>query len=139
MNYLARITERVNRLGDPDDPDTLRPLVTIDEFFVGNPEPGSIGCNLLCSPTPDQFYAVFQSIASRPEVEDVRVQITAFDLEEWPFTDTVYVMTSASPEEVKAWFPEDLRPDDTWVGFADQAYEPYEVPAGTQPIACFWD
>lgn len=139
MTPLGRITERVNRLGHPDDPDTPRPLVTVDEFFVGNSEIGSIGCNLASTPSPEGFYALFQAIARRPEVQDIRVQITAFDVPEWPFSDTVYIMTSAAPGEVASWFPTELKPDETWSGFADETYEPYAVPAGVQPIACWWD
>jgi len=139
MTPLERITERVKRLGQPDNPDTPRPLLTIDEFFVGNSAMGSIGCNILSTPSPDRFFTVFQEISQRPEVKDVRVQITAFDLPEWPFSDTVYIMTSASPEEVATWFPEELKPDETWAGFVDQAYEPYAAPEGTRPIACWWD
>jgi hypothetical protein len=44
-----------------------------------------------------------------------------------------------SAEEVASWFPAELRPDETWEGFVDQAYEPYQVPKGTKPIACWWD
>jgi hypothetical protein len=139
MKPLERITERVTRLGNPDDPRTPRPLVTVDEFFSGNSEIGSIGCNLDSAPSPGQFHSLFQEIAKRPDVADIRVQITAFDVPEWPFSDTVYIMTSASPEEVASWFPADLKPDETWLGFAEQAYEPYSVPAGYHPVACWWD
>lgn len=139
MTPLERITERVCRLGHPDGPDVPRPLVTIDEFFSGNSETGSIGCNLSGEPTPEQFHTIFLDIARRPEVKDVRVQITAFDTPEWPFSDTVYIMTSASPETVMSWFPPELKPDETWSGFVDQAYEPYTVPPGVRPVACWWD
>ena len=139
MTDLDRITARVRRLGDPDDPETPRPLLTTDEFFEGNTVDGSIGCNLDPTPSPERFYELFKAIARRPEVRDVRIQITAFDDPSWPFSDTVYVMTTASHEEVATWFPEELRPDETWEGFVDQRYEPYEVPAGTKPVACWWD
>ena len=139
MTYLERVTERVNRLGNPEDPRTPRPLLSIDEFFDGNDVVGSIGCNLDSEPSPGTFYAIFQAIAQRPDVKDIRVQITAFDDPDWPFSDTVYIMTSATPEEVATWFPEELKPDETWDGFVDQKYEPYTVPNGTQPIACWWD
>ncbi|WP_369935908.1 hypothetical protein [Xanthomonas tesorieronis] len=79
------------------------------------------------------------AIAPRPDVEDIRVQIAAFDVPEWPFSDTVYIMTSATPEEVETWFPQYLKPDETWAGFVDQPYEPYQVSNGTHPVACWWD
>ena len=139
MTPLQRITERVGRLGHPDDPDTTRPLLSVEDFFVGNITTGSIGCNLESAPAPDVFHALFNSILQRPEVSDVRVQITMFDDPEGPVSDTVYVMTTATPEEVMSWFPEALRPDETWAGFSDQAFEPYDVPAGMHPIGCWWD
>jgi hypothetical protein len=140
MTPLDRITERVCRLGHPDDPDTPRPLVSVAEFFEGNEEVGSIGCNLSSQPSPAQFHRLFRDFLERPDVEDVRVQITMFDVPEWPFSDTVYIMTTATPDEVGSWFPESLRPDESWLGFAvDQAYEPYDVPAGHQVVAVWWD
>lgn len=139
MTPLERISERVARLGHPDEADTPRPLVTVEEFFNGNSEVGCIGCNLETAPSPDQFYKLFQEIARRPEVKDIRVQITAFDLPEWPFTDTVYIMTSAPPVVVVTWFSEELKPDETWEGFVDQPFEPYEVPTDCMPVACWWD
>ncbi len=139
MTHLERITERVTRLGHPDDEATPRPLVTIDEFFEGNFEVGSIGCNLESTPTPKEFYELFQRISKYPKVKDIRVQITLFDVPEWPFTDTVYIMTSAAPEEVASWFPNELKPDETWEGFVEQTYEPYQVPAGVKVVGCWWD
>jgi hypothetical protein len=88
MTPLERITERVTRLGHPDEPGTPTPLLTIDEFFEGNSEVGSIGCNLDSAPAPARFYELFRQIARRSEVKDTRVQITAFDVPEWPFSDT---------------------------------------------------
>lgn len=140
MTPLDRITERVCRLGHPDDPDTPRPLVSVHEFFEGNDTMGSIGCNLLSEPSPADFYRLFLELLERPDVADIRVQITMFDVPEWPFSDTVYLVTTASPAEVQSWFPEPLRPDDTWLGFAvDQTYEPYQIREGFQVVAAFWD
>jgi hypothetical protein len=140
MDPLQRITERVWRLGDPDDPETPRPLLALEEFFAGNECAGSIGCNLPTLSAPDEMYQVLKRIAGRPEVADVRVQVSQFDDPDWPFSDTVFVFTSATPEEVLAWFPEDWAPDETWDGFLpDVRYEPCAVPDGTRPIACWWD
>lgn len=140
MTPIERITERANRSGDPNDEETPRPLLTLQEFFDGNDVSGSIGCNLDPMPEPQQFHEMLQGIASRPEVADVRVQITMFDDPEWPFSDTVWIFTSASPESVASWFPEEWRPDDVQSGWANGAkYESVVVPAGTTPVACWWD
>jgi hypothetical protein len=139
MTPLERVSERVSRNGNPEDPETPRPLLSINEFFDGNSIVGSIGCNLESCPAPNEFYKLLTTISQRPEVKDIRVQVTAFDVPEWPFSDTIYIMTSARPDEVAGWFPEELKPDEISEGFIDQPYEEYEVPAGVQPICCWWD
>ena len=140
MDAIERITERACRLGHPDAPGTPRPLLTIQEFFEGNDNVGSIGCNLSSQPSPSSFYDLFTRIAARPGVLDVRVQITMFDDPVWPFSDTVYIMTTAAPEEVASWFDEDLKPDEVGEGFIPgQEYEPYTVPEGAHVVCCWWD
>jgi|SRR5438105_1675068 len=140
MSPLDRVTQRVTRLGDPDDPATPRPLLTVEEFFEGNECTGSIGCNLPGEPRPGQFYSLFKSLAQRPDVRDIRIQVTAFDVPEWPFSDTVFIVTSAPYDEVATWFPEDLAPDEVGGEFVEgQAYEPYSVPSGYRAVACWWD
>jgi len=141
MNPLERITDRVNRLGEANDPSVPRPLLTLAEFFEGNDVVGSIGCNLIPTPTPAEFYTVLSAIAARPEVRDVRVQVTMFDNpDEWPFSDTVWVITSADTATVRAWFTEAMAPDEVQEGWVKGvAYEEYQLPAGTKPVCCFWD
>ena len=46
MTPLERITERVSRHGDVNDPRTVRPLLTLEEFFEGNEHPAHY-----CNPT----------------------------------------------------------------------------------------
>jgi hypothetical protein len=79
MTPLERITERVNRNGDVNDATTPRPLLTLDEFFLGNEVVGSIAANLTPTPAPAEFFDLLRQIASRPEVADVRIQVKEFD------------------------------------------------------------
>jgi len=140
MNPIDRITRRVTRNGHPDKPGTPTPLLSLEEFFEGNEYVGSIGCNIPSTPTPARFFETLKQISKRPDVKDIRVQVTAFDDPSWPFSDTVYIMTDAPADEVMTWFDEELRPDEAWEGFiATQRYEPYAVPVGTRPVACWWD
>jgi hypothetical protein len=141
MTALERITERVCRNGHPDDPHTPRPLLTLAEFFGENTCVGSICCNLSPTPEPAQVHAVLKIIEARGDVAAVRVKIAMFDDPAWwPFSDTVYVMTTASPEKVGSWFGEELRPDDVWEGFASgETYEAYDVPLGFKPVGVWWD
>ena len=117
---------------------TRTPLLTVEEFFDGNDVVGSIGCNLDGQPVPADFYDLFKGILGKAEVKDIRVAVTQFDDPEWPFSDNVLIMTSASTDEVQSWFPERLRPDIVDEGDLRRC-EPYEVPEGTRPVVCFWD
>ena len=55
MEALERINDIVCRNGHPDDPETPRPLLSIDEFFK-----------------------VFKAIIHRPDVKDIKIQVSAF-------------------------------------------------------------
>jgi hypothetical protein len=142
MTPLERVTERVMRQGNPESRSVPTPLLTLEEFFEGNDSVGSIGCNLRSEPEPREFYALLSAIRSRSDVNDVRVQITCVDYpgEEWPFSDTVWIMTTASPEDVKGWFPKRLAPNETWEGWAPRRkYEPCPVAVGNKVIAVWYD
>ncbi len=52
----------------------------------------------------DTFYSVLSGIRNKPNVQDVLVEVTDFEEDEeyWPlFSERVYVLTSAAPEEVE--------------------------------------
>jgi hypothetical protein len=142
MTPLDRVTDRALRNGDPEGRSTPQPLLTLEEFFEGNDETGSIGCNLMSEPEPAQFYELFRAIRERPEVSDVRVQITSVDEPgtSWPFSDKVLIMTDRPVDEVIAWFPEDLAPDEAWEGWdPGTKYEPCPVLAGHRPVTVWYD
>lgn len=139
MTPIERITARVNRGGDVNDAATPRPLLSLEEFFEGNHSPGSICVN--CTPTPDAatVFRVLKQIRDRKDVADVLVQVTIFDDPEWPYSDTVWVLTTADPDEVKSWFDEYMAPDECYEGWDDTEREETEVPAAFHPVCCWWD
>ena len=63
MSPLERIRERVGRHGDVNDPETRRPLLTLEEFFEGNDSWGSIWCNLEATPGPAEIFEILAAIA----------------------------------------------------------------------------
>lgn len=138
----GRLIERINRDGYINDFSVPRPLVTLEEFFEGNNDYGSIGYNFYPDqPAPSEFYELFKGIRERAEVADVRVEVKDFeDAERWPSTDTVWVITGESVEEVKGWLGERFAADDIIVGFSEEyAIEKYDVPDGMEAIGVWWD
>jgi len=133
------------KIGDINDFSRPRPLVSLEDFFIGNRDPGSIGYNLPEEVRPQEFFSLLERLRARPDVADIRIE--AKDLEEpgWPSTDTIWFITSATVEEVRGWFPERMAPDEMVEGFPapDDPQgphpEPYEVPGGHSAIAAWYD
>jgi hypothetical protein len=115
--------------------------VTLEEFFEGNNDEGSIGCNLTDHPGVHRFYEVLRAVRARPEVQDVLVGI-AEDMgdNEWPFSDSVYVLTSAPSHDVQQWVAE-LQPDE----MGEPGYFPAPPPGapklrpGYSALTIWWD
>ncbi|MCB9879018.1 MAG: hypothetical protein H6835_15595 [Planctomycetes bacterium] len=141
MTPKDKLVARIYRAGDLDDPATPAPLVSLEEFFEGNDDPGSIGCNLPGEVMPSEFWAALSSIRARDDVADVLVEVAAHeDPDDWPFADTVWVITAAAPEVVRSWMPERLEPDDVFDGLpSDRAIEPRAVPEGLRAVGLWYD
>jgi hypothetical protein len=117
------------------------PMLTLEEFFEGNDDGGSIWCNLQEAPEPDEVYTMLKAIRSRPEVDAVYIMVTQHDGPgSWPFSDTVWVVTSTDPDAVVEWLPEGFRPDDCWEGVPDHFnVEAVPVPEGKKLVALWYD
>jgi hypothetical protein len=116
------------------------PLVSIEQFFDGNDDLASIGCNLIDHPGMDVFRDTFDAIRRRPDVEAVYAQIAEIDPGEgyWPFADTVFIVGALAVEEARRLFAR-LQPDQV-----DRA-DPSLVPAplaekhGAPILVVWWD
>ena len=77
--------------------------VSLDLFFDGNNDLGSIGCNLgEDQPSIREFYRTLAALRDKSEVQDVLVRIVdADDDSSWPYTDTVYVISSLPQSEIE--------------------------------------
>ena len=72
------------------------------------------GCNLTEYPGIETFAAVLATVQERPDVQDVLVGITDLNdtvSDSWPFSDRVYIISSATLGQVKNWL-QPLSPDD---------------------------
>ena len=94
-------------------------IVSIERFFDGNDDFGSIGCNLDEHPGVEAFREVFAGLLRRADVEEVYVQISELDPGDgfWPFTDKVLIVGTISSDELRRAVSA-LQPDE--VGDAEQ-------------------
>lgn len=128
----------IDRLSTQPEPQ----LIGIDEFFDGNDDIGSIGCNLIEHPGVEAFRTKLGNVARRADVEAVYVQIAELDPGEdsWPFADMVLIVGTLPVADLEAELAE-LEPDE--VGTSDEFSVPeslYGRNAKKLPVlAAWWD
>ncbi|MEL6950996.1 MAG: hypothetical protein AAGM16_12880 [Pseudomonadota bacterium] len=132
-----RLLERIGNINDFSLP---RPLVTLEEFFEGNDDYGSIGYNFYPDqPAPSEFWQYFAKIRDRDDVATVLIQVSdQEDPDGWPSTDTVWIVTSGSADDVKAWLGDRFQADELLIGTPDHV-EQVEIPSGYEAIGVWYD
>jgi hypothetical protein len=118
------------------------PVVPLEVFFEGNDDIGSIGCNLNPHPGIRFFFEHLLSIRSRPDVQDVLVEIYEIEEDEpesWPYSERIYILTSASATDVAEWMKR-LRPDEIEEGYlmGEPPAAP-ELAEGMRVYGAWWD
>jgi len=113
-------------------------IVDFEEFFDGNDDLGSIGCNLIEHPGIEAFRDAFARLARRPAVKGVYAQIYELDPGEgcWPFTDTILVVGSISVADVAAELS-GLEPDEICSG-AEAGLTDIVAKRFNEPIVVAW-
>ncbi len=83
---------------------TAPQIVSIERFFDGNDDLGSIGCNLTEHPGIDTFRNVLVGLLSRHDIKAVYAQISELDPGDgcWAFTDTIFVVGTISINELNS-------------------------------------
>ena len=139
MSAREKLIEKIYQQGDPGSPDIPNPVVSLDDFFQGNDDVGSIGCNLDSHPGIDTFYQVLRSVRARESVQDVLVRINAVE-DMWPFSDVVYVISSSPLEQIREWL-KPLQPDEVEDGlYWDQKLATdVELLPGMRIMYAWWD
>lgn len=102
----ASLVGRIRELAATYCDDEPRVCVPVEQFFDGNDDRASMGCNLVDHPGLDELRMALSQLERLPEVRAVGVAITDCMLEAeecWPFSDTVFVVTSAALDEVRSW------------------------------------
>lgn len=120
LKHRDALIEKIMQQYDEGAGGPVLPVVAIEDFFEFNWDEYSLAPNMVDSGRPalSECYRVLREIKARPQVQDVLVAIHETpeaddpeDSEIWPDSDTIYVLTSASREEVASW-ASPLRPDD---------------------------
>src|SRR5260221_4377438 len=89
----------------------IPPVVTLDEYFIGNTEEQSIAPNQVGYGRPclADLYARFREIQRKPDVQAVLVGIhddwtAALEHPKlWPPAGNIHIYTTASRQEAEAW------------------------------------
>jgi hypothetical protein len=139
INRRNRLLELIKAKGTPVG-QAPGPTVSLEDFFEGNDDQGSIGCNLFLHPGISKFYQTLAEIKSRSDVQDVLVEIRDLvDEHSWPFSDSVFVLTSMSVENLRKLMSK-LKADE--VGQFPAGSTPKDLPlleTGMQILGAWWD
>ena len=137
LNKLKSLLKKIHELAGDGPEDNV--CVDALEFLDGNEDPGSIGCNLEDHPGLDKFRSVVGAARKRPEVSAILARISeVMGEEDFPFTDTLLVCTSAPARQVASWF-KDLSPDEVFPAETDELVGLPKAPAGHKWHSVWWD
>jgi hypothetical protein len=117
------------------------PLLSLELFFEGNDDEGSIAPNLGNHPGVAHFASVLLEIRARPDVDDVLVGVSeVMSEDEWPYASHVYVVTSAPERDVDEWVELLVcdPPGDGWWNDAPPVNAP-PIPGGSRIVMLWWD
>lgn len=145
MGHRKALLEKLERL---DDIDSERlPVVSLDEYFLGNEQEDSIAPNQwgYGRPSIREIHARLKALESRPDVQGVFVGLhqewgEALDDDElWPAAENIHIYSSASQEIADGWI-EGLESDGIGPGwpYGKHAGAP-EPMAGYEVYTIYWD
>jgi hypothetical protein len=137
-----KLIAEIRKQGNPNNANAPPIVVGVREFFTGNHDIGSMGANLVPTPPIERFHAVLRQIEDREDVQAVLIQIAEVEWNTpgiWPYSDNIYVLSSASRGSVRQWLSE-LRPDEVYEGypFGKPPAAP-DVKPGMKVYGAWWD
>lgn len=115
-----------------------RALVSVTEFFDGNDDLGSIGCNLSDHPGMTHFQSVLSALEAREDVDAVWMQIYDLEEGEWPFSENVLILGNA-PVQIIQQLAESLQPSEISELRVDWTPSRAAHLAGRKYINLWWD
>lgn len=141
MDQIRRtqLIERLRTVGLPSG-DVPSPVVSLESFFDGNDDVGSLGCNLTDHPGMERFYAILKQIRDRNDVHDVLIEVSEVEEDDddmWPFSEQLFVVSTADLATVSLLLSE-LQPTEI-TNDAPLPPSARAIPAGFTIYAAWWD
>jgi hypothetical protein len=115
-----------------------RAVVTIAEFFDGNDDLGSIGCNLSEHPGLDHFRKILDDLEKRPDVEQVWMQIHDLEEGEWPFSENILIVGEIPVSDITR-LSESLQPSEISELQVDWTPTRAKILHGCRYVNLWWD
>ena len=109
--------------------------ISVKDFFNGNYVQGSFAANA-CTDEIDvrEFCEIFKEIEKKENVKEVYIEICDVNVEEeWPYSDTAFVVTTANEDEIKAWFK------DAFPSEIDENVSVEKLESGYKLYCLWWD
>lgn len=117
-------------------------LIPLEEFFDGNDDMGSIGCNLREHPGINTFRVTLEMLAKRNDVEAIYAQIAELvpGEDSWPFCDTILFVGAISPDVLQAELIR-LQPDEVGTSHDFIVHETLtsKNPKNLPVLVAWWD
>ena len=136
VNKKEKLVEKIYSIGYPDN----EIVVSLEDFFDGNNVRASIGPNIhIDQPSPQEFYQKLAELKKSEKVEDILIRIQDVEDLDWPFTDTVYIISELAMEELKAKLT-DLKPDEIYEEWMyGKPINAPEIKNGFSIFSVWWD
>jgi len=108
---MAALDRLLDRIGDPLDELKPHPLVTLEEFFIENDDPESLGDYARSKLfEPQSFFAALVAIRACDGFHDIRVEILPkLSAAGWPYSDTVWIVSNFDRRELPRQLPPTFR------------------------------
>ena len=98
MDRRTELLTKIKSAGYPEQ----EVVLSLDEFFIGNNDIGSIGVNLYPNqPSLATFYKVFKELIQTGQIENVFIRIADVEDIEWFFTDTVFIIGDTTVDTLR--------------------------------------
>ncbi|TFF39604.1 hypothetical protein [Mucilaginibacter psychrotolerans] len=136
MDKRDNLLNKIKACGFPEK----EVFVSVAEFFDGNDDDGSIGCNIFPDPPSlNEFRDTLETITKDSRTDIIYVRIADIEDGDWFYTDTVYIAGDYTLEEIEEKFAP-LKPDEVYKGLIYS--KPSNIPSlkdGSIGYSVWWD